>query len=124
MVSIFFPSAAETGKEQLRIAWPSNRTVQAPQVPMPQPYLVPVKPTCSRITHNNGVSGSTSTAYFLPLIFRLAIRYLLWIDPNKNCIVMKALLSLLNRSPTFSGLILINKYDIAVQQSSTCKISS
>jgi hypothetical protein len=40
---------------------------------MPQPYLVPVSPTFSRIAHSNGVSSSTSTLIDLPLIVRFAI---------------------------------------------------
>src|SRR6478735_4438703 len=46
---------------------PSMWTVQTPQRPIPQPYFVPVNPTCSRITHRSGVSGSTSILYDLPL---------------------------------------------------------
>ena len=34
---------------------------------MPQPYLVPVSFSESRSTHNNGVSGSTSTLWAMPL---------------------------------------------------------
>src|SRR3989449_4656446 len=45
-------------------------TVQAPHCATPQPYLVPVRPTCSRITHSRGVVGSTSTSWDLPLIVR------------------------------------------------------
>src|SRR5215475_5280033 len=40
---------------------------------MPQPYLVPVSPTFSRIAQSSGVSGSTSTVKDLPLIVRFAI---------------------------------------------------
>src|ERR1043165_5757942 len=43
---------------------------------MPQPYLVPVRPTCSRITHNKGVFGSTSTLCDCPLMVRATIRRL------------------------------------------------
>ena len=48
MVVICLPAAALTGSEQERIATPSTCTVQAPHWAMPQPYLVPVRPTCSR----------------------------------------------------------------------------
>jgi hypothetical protein len=65
-VSIFLPAAALTGKAQERTAAPSNSTVQEPQAAIPQPYFVPVNPICSRITHNNGVLGSTSTDLALP----------------------------------------------------------
>src|SRR6266568_7806763 len=73
MVVICFPSAPLTGKEQERVATPSIWTVQAPHCAMPQPYLVPVRPTCSRITHNSGVLGSTSISSVLPLMVRRAI---------------------------------------------------
>src|SRR5258705_8798892 len=43
---------------------------------MPQPYLVPVRPTCSRIAHKSGVSGSTSTLYADPLMVRPSIDFL------------------------------------------------
>src|ERR687898_880671 len=52
-------------------------TVQAPHWAMPQPYLVPVRPTFSRIAQSSGVLGSTSTSYALPLMVRRAIRLLL-----------------------------------------------
>src|SRR5476651_2169622 len=42
---------------------------------MPQPYLVPVRPTFSRIAHKRGVSASTSTSIVLPLIMRFAIAF-------------------------------------------------
>ena len=61
MVVIFLPSTALTGITQERTAAPSMCTVQAPHCATPQPYLVPVRPTCSRITHSSGVLGSTST---------------------------------------------------------------
>src|SRR2546428_14131356 len=73
MVVIFLPTAALTGITQERIALPSMCTVQAPHCAMPQPYLVPVRPTCSRIAHSRGVPGSTSTSLVLPLIVRRAI---------------------------------------------------
>src|ERR1700722_16644879 len=40
---------------------------------MPQPYLVPVRPTCSRITHSKGVSASADTSLTVPLILSFAI---------------------------------------------------
>src|SRR5262245_39871377 len=73
MVVICFPSAALTGSEQERTASPSTCTVHAPHWAIPQPYLVPVRPTFSRITHNNGVSGSTSTLWDCPLMVRRAM---------------------------------------------------
>jgi hypothetical protein len=43
---------------------------------MPQPYFVPVRPTCSRMTHKSGVSDSTATSWTLPLMLSVAILYL------------------------------------------------
>src|SRR5256884_9084681 len=70
MVVIFLPSTALSGSEHERIGTPLTCTVQAPHCAMPQPYLVPVRPTCSRMTHSRGVVGSTSTSWDLPLIVR------------------------------------------------------
>src|SRR3546814_6719914 len=61
---------------QLRTAWPSRCTVQAPQSPVPQPYLVPVRPSSSRRYHRRGVSGSPSNWRSTPLTLRLTIRAL------------------------------------------------
>src|SRR5262249_43892696 len=52
-------------------------TVQAPHWAMPRPYLVPVRPTSSRIAHNSGVLGSTSTSCAVPLMVRRAMPKLL-----------------------------------------------
>src|SRR4029077_7814503 len=50
-----------TGTEHERTSEPLTCTEQAPHCATPQPYLVPVRPTCSRIAHSSGVSGSTCT---------------------------------------------------------------
>src|SRR5215467_14419239 len=73
MVVTLVPTAPLTGNEHERVATPSTCTVQAPHCAMPQPYLVPVRPTFSRITQSSGVSGSTSTLNDFPLIVRFAI---------------------------------------------------
>src|SRR2546422_516548 len=73
MVVIFLPSAAATGITQERTAAPSTCTVHAPHCAMPQPYLVPVRPTCSRIAHKRGVLGLTLTSSVLPLIVKRAM---------------------------------------------------
>src|SRR5215471_19261523 len=73
MVVICLPSASLTGTLQERVATPSIWTVQAPHWAMPQPYLVPVSPTFSRIAHSSGVSGSTSMVKVLLLTVRFAI---------------------------------------------------
>ena len=74
MVVICLPSAALTGSEQERTGAPSRCTVQAPHCAMPQPYLVPVKPTFSRIAHSSGVSGSILMSCVCPLMVSLAMR--------------------------------------------------
>src|SRR6476659_2794389 len=73
MVAIFLPTAAETGITHERVALPSRCTVHAPQTAAPHPYLVPVRPTCSRIAQSSGVLGSTFTSLVLPLIVRRGI---------------------------------------------------
>ena len=73
MVVICLPSAAATGITQDRTAAPSRCTVHAPHCATPQPYLVPVRPTCSRIAHSRGVLGSTLTSRDLPLTVRRAM---------------------------------------------------
>src|SRR2546423_15155731 len=70
MVVKLRPADAEHGIWQARTALPSSRMVQAPQTPTPQPNLVPVRPNVSRMIHNNGVSLSSSTTCFVPLIVR------------------------------------------------------
>src|SRR5258705_4199882 len=70
MVVILAPLAALTGIEHERTGRPFMWTVQAPHCATPQPYLVPVRPICSRITQSRGVVGSTSTSWDLPLIVR------------------------------------------------------
>src|SRR5437764_9059191 len=64
---------AESGTEQERITSPLMCTEHAPHCATPQPYLVPVRPTCSRITHRRGVSGSACTSRTLPLMLSLAM---------------------------------------------------
>src|SRR2546426_4325764 len=73
MVGIRLPTATLTGVTQERTALPSRCTVHAPHSATPQPYLVPVRPTCSRIAHSSGVPGSTLTSLVLPLIVKRAM---------------------------------------------------
>src|SRR5688500_10543414 len=80
MVVIFALAAALTGMTQERTAAPLTCTVHAPHCATPQPYFVPVRPTCSRITHSSGVFGSTSTSCVLPLIVKRTIALLLPVD--------------------------------------------
>ena len=68
MVVIFCVGCtAASGSTQLRTGAPSMCTVQAPHCATPQPYLVPVRPSCSRSTHSSGVSGSALTSCTRPL---------------------------------------------------------
>src|SRR5579862_3478112 len=80
MVVIFLPAASLTNTPHERIATPSIWTVQAPHCAMPQPYLVPVRPTRSRIAHSSGMAGSASTVWILLLIFSVkeAIVFMDW----------------------------------------------
>src|SRR5690348_18313596 len=73
MVVIALPSAADTVVTQERTALPSISTVQAPHWAMPQPYLVPVRPSVSRSTHKSGVRGSAFACNDFPLTFRTAM---------------------------------------------------
>jgi hypothetical protein len=58
IVVIRRPSASPIVIRQLRSASPSTWTMQAPQSPSPQPYLVPVRFAASRSAQSSGVSGS------------------------------------------------------------------
>ena len=60
MVVTLAPATALTGVIQDRVARPSTCTVQAPHMPIPQPNLVPVRPSSSRITQSNGASSGTA----------------------------------------------------------------
>src|SRR5262249_27305797 len=68
MVTTFLFAAAEIGVMQERTACPSRWTVQAPHSAMPQPNLVPVRPSSSRNVHKRGGSPGKSTFLPLPLI--------------------------------------------------------
>src|SRR5215210_1104337 len=61
MVTTRLLAASEACVWQARTALPSRWTVHAPHRPAPQPYLVPVNPTWSRMTHKSGVPGAAST---------------------------------------------------------------
>src|SRR4029077_12023700 len=71
MVTTCLPSARRTGVTHDRTASPSRWTVQAPHRAMPQPNLVPVRPSVSRRTQSSGVSPSTSIARSWPLTLSL-----------------------------------------------------
>src|SRR5262249_56323914 len=71
ILSLAFTSPTRT--EHDRVTSLLRCTEQAPHWAMPQPYLVPVNPICSRITHRSGVSGSTCTTRTRPLMLSLAM---------------------------------------------------
>src|SRR5260370_16399938 len=71
---------ALTGMEQERRTSPLMCTEQAPHCATPQPYLVPVRPACSRIAHSRGVSASTCTSRSLPLMLSFAM------DSSRICL--------------------------------------
>src|SRR3546814_10276689 len=60
MVVTALPATSPTAVTQERVATPSTCTVQAPHIAMPQPNLVPVSPSSSRMTQSRGVSSATS----------------------------------------------------------------
>src|SRR5258708_1302171 len=68
---------ALTGTEQERRTSPLMCTEQAPHCATPQPYFVPVRPTCSRMTHRSGVPASACTSRTLPLMLSFAMDVLL-----------------------------------------------
>src|SRR5258708_8333725 len=78
MVVTLWSATAETGVTQEGVACPPICTVQAPHCAMPQPNLVPVRPTTSRIAHSNGMSGSTSREIGLPLSVNETAMSLSW----------------------------------------------
>src|ERR1700722_1976315 len=82
MVTISFPCAAETVKEQDRTALPSSSTVQAPHWAMPQPYLVPVRPISLRSAHSSGISASISRLCCSPLTLRVIMAGLREVRPR------------------------------------------
>src|SRR4029077_2182998 len=63
----------DTGVMQERWALPSIKTVHAPHWPSPQPYLLPVRSSCSRSTESKVSFGSASTRTVWPLIRRLLL---------------------------------------------------
>src|SRR4051812_7772754 len=65
-----------TAIEQERCSSSLMCTEQAPHCATPQPYLVPVRPTCSLITQSSGVSASTVTSLTVPLMLSFATGFL------------------------------------------------
>src|SRR5689334_20843627 len=98
MVVMLLPSTAETGITQERTACPSTCTVHAPHAAMPQAYLVPVMPSSSRSTHNNGISGSTSTSTCFPFTLSVAIACSLWLRCDRWVLQTRAAWTLARES--------------------------
>src|SRR5712692_4017941 len=67
MVVTCLPCTSEIGMTHVRVGAPSMCIVQAPQSPTPQPNLLPVRPRCSRTTHNRGTSSGPSKSADIPL---------------------------------------------------------
>src|SRR5262249_36257891 len=67
MVVTDLPAISEICVWQENARLPSICTIQAPQRPVPHPYLVPVSFKPSRITQSNGVSVGASVVAALPL---------------------------------------------------------
>src|SRR5258705_10090065 len=84
ILSVAFTPA--TGRTQERTSSPLICTEHAPHCATPHPYLVPVRPTCSRMTHKSGVSASTCTSFILPLMLSFAMNVLLRLELTANLI--------------------------------------
>src|SRR6185503_11141741 len=67
IVVIRAPLTEESGVVHERTALPLTWTVQAPQSAAPQPNLVPVSFSSSRMTHSRGVLSSERADTCLPL---------------------------------------------------------
>src|SRR5262249_5931969 len=67
------PAISETWVWHENARLPSICTMQAPHKPVPQPNLVPVSFSPSRITHNNGVAGGASVDAALPFTVKLVV---------------------------------------------------
>src|SRR5207302_4808508 len=71
MVVIGRAPTVETGVTHDRVASPPRCTVHAPHCAIPQPNLVPVKPSVSRNTQSSGMSPGTLTRWDWPLTERV-----------------------------------------------------
>ena len=77
MVVTDLPAISEIWVWQEKARLPSMCTMQAPHRPVPQPNLVPVSLSPSRITHSKGVAGGASVDAALPFTVKLvAIAFL------------------------------------------------
>src|SRR5262249_26822771 len=67
------PAISETWVWHENARLPSICTTQAPHRPVPQPNLVPVSFSPSRITHNTGVAGGASVDAALPFTVKVVL---------------------------------------------------
>src|SRR4030095_1609871 len=72
MVSIFLPAQPTARVKQELTRRTSMMTLQAPQTPMLQPSLVPVRPRLSRRTCSKSRFASTSTSCSWPFTFSVS----------------------------------------------------
>src|SRR4051812_13414404 len=106
-----------TGTEQDLCTSPLMCTEQAPHCAMPHPYLVPVRPTCSRITHSSGVFGSTSTCCVLPLMLRRIMRgFLPWWSGRVYCRPPAAAPQAVSLRRAESGDVIGERVDVAIRE--------
>src|SRR4051794_13377862 len=68
MVPISAPSASTARTRQAQTRRPSTVTLQAPQSPVPQPSLVPVRPSVLRSTSSRLLPGSARNSTGSPLM--------------------------------------------------------
>ena len=71
------PRRRRDGVWQARTAVPSRCTVQAPHRAMPQPNLVPVRPSSSRRNQSSGMSGSPSKRCSTPFTVNVTMSLVL-----------------------------------------------
>ena len=73
MVVTDLAATSDTCVWQENARLPSTCTMQAPHRPVPQPNLVPVSLSPSRITHSSGVAGGASVDAVLPFTVKLVV---------------------------------------------------
>src|SRR6516225_5447736 len=73
MVVTLAPATEPTGVMQDLVARPSTCTVHAPHWPMPQPNLVPVRPSSSRMTQSSGESSGLRAVTVRPLSLKVVM---------------------------------------------------
>ena len=82
------PSASAPSTRQEQTRRPSSRTLQAPQSPVPQPSLAPVRPHLSRSESSRVSSGgqakSTGSPLMRVLTIKLLIACLLSVPPSQR----------------------------------------